>query len=346
MRLADWEDFAERTLWQVAAGNTDRSYGDICRKLDVMMVGSSDLGEHSNERYAELESVRKFYEDARRKDIVLLRLGTGQILSIGEIVDDEPQQLSAFADVDGWDLRHVRRVRWFADSARDFPVRTLGGQARRFARVGVPIIREWAASLDVEDEQLTRPLTELPKEVPQLSRSELGRRLSVKGFPSEQIDKLMQTFVSLEQVASWYKDEIRRSKRKPSEYEAVAYLVVPLLSALGWSQQTAAIEWRNIDVALFEETPRDDSTLSCVVEAKLLDSSVFSPRHQAKRYALLPGRKKCRRLIVTDGIRYTLHKKVGEDFELSAYLNVLDIRERYPIFGCEGAVHALLGMAR
>jgi hypothetical protein len=122
--------------------------------------------------------------------------------------------------------------------------------------------------------------------------------------------------------------------------------VVPLLFALGWSQQTAAIEWRHIDVALFEEMPTNDSTLSCVLEAKLLGRSVFSPFGQARTYALKPDREKCRTLIVTDGIRYTLHEKVSEHFELSAYLNILDMRERYPIFGCEGAVRAVLGMAR
>jgi hypothetical protein len=138
----------------------------------------------------------------------------------------------------------------------------------------------------------------------------------------------MQTFASLDRVASWYKNEMKRPEGRPSEHETVAYLVMPLLFALGWSQQTAAIEWRQIDVALFEEMPTNDSTLSCVVEAKLLGRSVFSPFGQARNYALQPGRERCRRLIVTDGIRYTLHEKVGEHFELCAYLNILDMRVR------------------
>ena len=74
--------------------------------------------------------------------------------------------------------------------------------------------------------------------------------------------------------------------------------------------------------------------------------SVFSPVGQAREYALRSGREQCDRLIVTDGIRYALHRKLGHDFVLEAYLNILDMRDAYPILGCGGAVQALLGMAR
>jgi len=111
------------------------------------------------------------------------------------------------------------------------------------------------------------------------------------------------------------------------------------------SQQTAAIEWRSIDVALFGAMPANDSNLRCVVEAKLLGRSVFSAVGQARDYALRPGREECRKLIVTDGIRYTVHARSGDDFRLTAYMNVLDLREHYPLHRCAGAVDALLLMA-
>jgi len=92
--------------------------------------------------------------------------------------------------------------------------------------------------------------------------------------------------------------------------------------------------------------PSNDSTLSCVVEAKLLGRSVFNPTNQARNYAKHTGRKSCKRLIVTDGIRYAFHRFDGVDFRRVAYLNILEMRDSYEIFGCGGAVEAILGMAR
>lgn len=156
----------------------------------------------------------------------------------------------------------------------------------------------------------------------------------------------MATFSSLQRVASWYSNESKQPEGRPSEQETVCYLVIPLLLSLGWSQQTAAIEWNRLDVALFRGMPPTDATLECIVEAKLLDRSVFRPFGQALEYALQPGRQGCDRLVVTDGIRYALHRRAGKDFELEAYLNVLDPRDSYPVLGCAGAVQAVLGMAR
>ena len=92
--------------------------------------------------------------------------------------------------------------------------------------------------------------------------------------------------------------------------------------------------------------PSTDSTLSCVVEAKLLKKSVFNPIGQALNYAKRPGREACKRLIVTDGIRYVLHRSDGKEFKRVAYLNILEMRDSYEIFGCGGAVEAILGMAK
>lgn len=329
-------DLAGRTLWQVGAGDTERSYGDICINFDVMLAGHGDIE----------GSVRRFCNEAKRGDIVLLRLGTSDILAVGEIADDAHQSLEAFGDVDGWDVRNVRRVCWFPNTAKQFPSKTLGGQVRTFASVNVDAVRSWVQSLSVPDTDCGRELKELPLAGTVLDPAELAKQLFIEGLPSEHVDKLTATFASLQRVASWYWNETKRPAGRPSEQETVAYLVVPLLLSLGWSQQTAAIQWNYIDVALFRAMPPADATLACVVEAKHLDKSVFSPVGKACDYALRPGREKCDRLIVTDGIRYALHRREADNFVLDAYLNVLNPRERYPVYQCKGAVDALLGMAR
>ena len=73
---------------------------------------------------------------------------------------------------------------------------------------------------------------------------------------------------------------------------------------------------------------------------------MFSPVGQAAAYALKKGRENCERLIVTDGIRFALHRRVGDKFHLTAYLNLLRLRDKYAALQCKGAVEAILGMSR
>lgn len=343
-------DLTGRTLWQVGAGDTERSYGHICTKFDVMIAGPGNLGPYDDALYANLgdirNSLRRFCREASRGDVVLLRLGTGEVLAVGEIADDSGECSEAFADVDGWELQHLRRVIWFPNTANSFPARTLGGQVRTFASVNVEPVRAWVESLKIPETARNRELAPLPNAGTRLDATELGKRLFTEGLPGEYVDKLMSTFSSLHRVASWYSNESKRPEGRPSEQETVCYLVIPLLLSLGWSQQTAAVEWNRVDVALFSGMPPTDSTLTCVVEAKLLGNSVFKPFGQAREYALRAGRSACSRLIVTDGIRYALHRREGSEFNLKAYLNILDMRDSYEILGCAGAVEAVLGMAR
>jgi hypothetical protein len=315
-----------------------------------MIAGPGNLGPYEDKLYAHLgdirNSLRRFCTKARRGDVVLLRLGTKDVLAVGEIADDAPEWLDAFGDVDGWDLQHVRRVRWFATTAKRFPPITLGRQVRTFATVNVQPVKDWIEGLNVAQVVRNRPLMPLPTIGYKIDSIELGRRLFIEGLQSDYVDKLMAAFASLQRVASWYRNETKRPEGRPSEQETVCYLVVPLLLSLGWSQQTAAVQWHYVDVALFSGMPPTDATLACVVEAKPLGRSVFAPTGQAADYALRAGRENCDRLIVTDGILYALHRRSANEFKLEAYLNILNMRDCYPVLGCDGAVEAVLGMAR
>lgn len=344
-----------KTLWQVAAGDGSRAYDDICLEYDVMMVGAGYLGPFDEQEYArkgaspaDMNITRRFYEDAKRGDVVLFRLGAGRVLAVGEIADERPDYLEEFGDIDGWHLQHVRRVRWFK-TEKELP---FGVRGRRFTRVHVPAVRGWVEELEIPEEWHQRPLAVMPEESRSLDDRELGRQLFLEGLPSEYIDHLASTLESIRRVATWYWNAEKRPRGRPSESETITYLVVPLLLALGWSHQMAAIEWRGIDVALFQRMPPEESTLTGVVEAKPLNRSVFAPTDQAIGYATQEGRDNCNRLVVTDGIRYTYFKRQGTDFNLQAYLNILRMREKYPVYDpraetcCGGAVEVIMGIAR
>ncbi len=128
-------------------------------------------------------------------------------------------------------------------------------------------------------------------------------------WTSASITALLNEIGELTRIAKWY-----QRANKPSEHETVAYLVVPLLRALGWTPQRMAVEWNRVAMS------------------------------QAMSYS--DGKTACHRLIVTDGLRYGVYTRIkAEPFQLHAYLNLTRLRHSYPIYECSGAEEALLAMA-
>jgi hypothetical protein len=102
-----------------------------------------------------------------------------------------------------------------------------------------------------------------------------------------------------------------------------------------------AVEWKCVDLALFDQLPRSDATLQVVIEAKKMDNSCFSATSQAMSYA--DGKAACHRLIVTDGVRYGVYIRTGiQPFKPYAYMNLARLRPGYPVYECKGAKDALL----
>ena len=167
------------------------------------------------------------------------------------------------------------------------------------------------------------------------SSPDVVKKMIDDGATIDEIDELVR-------IARWY-----QITANPSEFETIAYLVVPLLRTLGWTPQKMAIEWKKIDVALFSKLPRGEENLSVVVEAKPKDWSCLTAKSQAQNYVEQVGMASCKRLIVTDGLRYGVYLRKDGVFESNptAYLNLTNLRLKYPILHCSGAKEALLMMS-
>ena len=289
--------------------------------------------------------IRKYYEDINDGDIVVLRLGTRNVYGVGR-VDGPVEWYDDFGDIDGWDIQLVRRVRWnwMAPSGqpKQFANRTLkfGDTIQKLKRSG-PVF-EWLLTIPEHN----TVLPELPlscvsdEEVQKIEVPALAEYLFDQGTAAGAINELTESMLSLKQIVSWYE----RSGTKPSESETVAYLAVPLLRTLGWPPQRMAVEWHNIDIALFDRLPRDDENLTVVVEVKKLGRSCLSANTQGAEYARVNGREKCNRLVVTDGIRYGVYvRETDGSFPESptAYMNLDRMIASYAVLGCEGTPEAL-----
>jgi hypothetical protein len=346
-------------VWQVAAGDTDRSYADLFLEWDVVANGPGYAGPWPGcERRlrddgwsSRMIGIVRRLDEIADGDIVVLRLGTNEVHGVGRVVGNMAWY-DDFGDVDGWDLQHVRRVRWSwrpDDGPMRFDTYTLkwGDTVQTMTS---KVVLDWIRTLP---EPTLADLAELPEtcidgEPDAVSDTEhvaaIGEFLFDRGLAADRIDALTDRMDDLVRTARWY----GRSKAEPSEYETAAYLVTPLLRTLGWTPQRMAIEWNKVDVALFGQMPRSDSNLVAVVEAKRLKASCLSARSQAEGYAICHGRELCRTLVVTDGLRYAVFHRAGDGTfgtHPVAYLNLTRMRDHYPVLHCEGARRAILEMA-
>lgn len=339
-------DIDNKTIWQQASGE-GRNYSDICLKWDIILNGPGENGpypeciENWGRSSKKNSDLKRFCVEMQPGDLVVLRGGTSLVYAVGEVNGDY-EWLEEFSDVDGWDLQHTRRVKWLwkGDTPKTFNTYDLKfGDTTQEIDYKSPVI-DWLKQLQIPAENYHREIVVMPvlKSKGYTDENEIAEYLYENGVASNSIENLLKEFSELRRIAKWYQGK----KEAPSEHETVAYLVVPILRALGWSPQKMAIERQNVDIALFNQLPREDNNLAVVVEAKRKGLSCLMAQSQAASYA--EGKSNCKRLIVTDGIRYGIYVQKESIFHLYAYMNLTELRDEYPIYNCFGVKEALRAM--
>jgi hypothetical protein len=338
-----------RTYWQQGGGDGDRVYCDICFKYGVILNGPGHAGELTDAVVKKMEGkvtprkisdLRRFCFGMKDGDIVVLRVGTKEIHGVGIIVGNYVWN-NIFSDVDGWDMQHCRRVRWLWKAEGNikpkiFPVYTLK-QGDTTQKLDSQAVVTWIHSLGLDFNNI-HTLPTLPSDSDkEIKIEDISDYLYEKGVAGNSIKTLVDVIDDLHMIAKWYK----RSP-VPSEFETEAYLIIPLLRALGWTPQKMAVEWNRVDIALFDKLPREDGNLIAVVEAKRKDNSCLTAFSQAEEYS--KNKVRCNRLIVTDGLRYGIFTKDGDQYKRYAYMNLTEFKEKYEIYECAGIKEALWAM--
>ena len=351
-------DIAGRRIWQHSAGDEGHEHVDLCLKYDVVVIGPGHAPWEEAHRAWQRPPVVRFCGGRPDEmqdddnDIVVLKLGVSKVYGVGVL--GELTWCDEFNDVDGWNLGHARRVRWIwnyvdhnGGAPKSFyPKRPL---SRSTTRLYSPIVTNWLASPEVPDPEGEYDLADLPTSSENVTGEDIAKYLFDMGIASDSIRDLLDPNGEFVRIAAWYSGWPWGTT--PSEHETVSHLVVPLLRVLGWTPQRMALEWNNIDLALFSRLQRTggngrrEANINAVVEAK----RVWSPClgwavSQAKHYAR--PLEICHRLIVTDGLRYGVFtkKNSADQFSIYAYLNLTRPRAKYPIYNCKGAREATLAM--
>jgi len=341
-------------VWQIAAGESGRFYHNIFLKYDIMFMGPGDPGEYEQNTYqkeVDLKNItankkgqlKNFSKSIKTGDIILLRKGY-EVKSIGIIPDGNENGYNwdpTFDDIYGWDLQHTRRVIWqdqdsFVNQLQNIQSKKALFADRKqipaFSGVDDPKIREPIKELIAQCQN--RELKSLPGYLPEpLSIDQIGEELFAKGLPNESVEKVLIAIKRQRRMSRWYAEQGAKSGR-PTEHEIVAHMILPLLLALGWSEQLIAIEWNKIDLALFNSTPTKPDSCVLVCEAKGLWQGLQNAREQAIDYVEngKAGKlEKCKKIMLTNGLRIYIYENDGKNWQENpcGYFNVDKIRTNH-----------------
>ncbi|MDF0674957.1 MAG: hypothetical protein P0120_11575 [Nitrospira sp.] len=302
-----------KTVWQVSGGPSNRSYIDLLLKHGVALIGPGAIGPWHSDRKDELYEghfVRHFATEVHVGDIVLLRHGMSAVVAVGLVASDYAY-LPQFDDVNGWDLQHARRVRWFKlPHPHDFCAPVFGASPPRLSRVTNSNVVDYARRFINSPPHDWQSAT-----LPSLPPAEL--------LMDDVPPYLMHLVGQVRDLSGLYWDK-KNFGDPPTEDETICHFLIPLLGSLGWPPEYVAVKWRDIDVCLFSRLPRLPEHCAFVIEAKRFGEGIEGALGQAKGYLEKLG--VVRDIVVTDGIRYRLYQG-DRDFEPVAYANLAYLKQ-------------------
>ena len=173
---------------------------------------------------------------------------------------------------------------------------------------------------------MIQPHEEIPELARELDDEDLIDDLIRHGLRPKDAEEFTQTIQRIRRLVKWYYS----SGRDVKEHETRTFLIIPLLLALGWSEQRLKIEWKKVDIAFFEKpyTKKDDECI-IILESKKLRAGLSPAESQVKGYA--DKHPKCEKLIVSDECCYKLFERNEENgWAYSAYLNILNPKQTHP----------------
>ena len=162
-------------------------------------------------------------------------------------------------------------------------------------------------------------------------------------------DDVVKAIRRQERLLRWYGEQGNSSGR-PNEHEVVAYMVLPMLLALGWSEQLLAVEWKNADIAAFSATPTEAANCVLLCEVKGLWHGLQDTLEQAVAYVRKSDLVNCRHIMLTQGARFYVFDRRSEDSHLewgpspAGYFNVEKMRRNYVVPSGTDALETIMSL--
>lgn len=316
------------TYWQVAAGDRERDYSNIFFKYGIMCVGGKK----------QIRTLKKVEEG----DIVILKRGVSEILGAGKIIKRDGRVYAEdekwLGDFDGWNLKAYANVEWHRLKE---PIAMSSGLVMgTIKKAPNPQVQKKANDIIANyPQQSPKPKPNL-NNIHTLKDEEIIEFLISEGFRPGNAEELTNTFNRIRLLANFYYNECLTWK-DVREHETRTFLIMPLLFALGWSEQKMKIEYGikgrgRVDIAAFSRPfiGRDNENKYCklIVESKGFEKGLDTAKDQVIAYAeAFPN---CKKVIVSNGFCYKAFRKKGDTFSTTpiAYMNLLRPTNKHPLY--------------
>lgn len=314
------------SYWQIASGSSGREYSNFFLKYGMAFVGGAPY----------IKRIR----EVKVGDIIILKQGQKKILAAGKVIEKDGNHHGNadkpwLNDFDGWGLPAYCYVDWRQPPT---PVITSGLTRTTIQRVYQQAPQTIADNI-LKTGVVISPSPE-PIETKIIDDHQLLKFLIKEGLRPASADELTNTISKIRLLADYYYHQCKWEDIR--EHETRTFLVIPLLLALGWSEQQVKIEFPcskgrgnkgRIDIACFRrryEGNKDECV--AIIETKDFSSGLDYAPEQAKTYSRdFPN---CKAVIVSNGYCYKTYLR-DEDgqfqTEPSAYINLLTPHDKYPL---------------
>lgn len=343
LRILEKFGYYRRAYYQVAAGTWGRDYSDLFLKFGMAFVGWGKGWER--------------VKDVRPFDRIILKQGLKKIKAVGEVVSrggkccganyedrkNKDNSKDWLDDFDGWDLPHYCFVNWHEPDVNDGVAK--GNLTRStFEGVNQDVLKNQAD--EILEKYLVKNADPEPDFTEKLSDDSILSFLISEGLRASSAEDFINNLRRIRLLASYYTSNCDWAKI--SEDETRTFLVVPLLVALGWSEQQIKLEYKcqdgRIDVALFDvpykkitsqpKSPSSgDDKCVLIIEIKKFDQGLDYAYRAGKTYA--QTFINCDAVVATNGWCYKLYRREKGSLSFqkdpSAYLNILNPTEKYPL---------------
>jgi len=191
----------DRIYWQQAAGDWNRNYAALCIRWGVILNGPGVYGSWPESEPVlrkigisskKITDLKRFCSEMKPGDMVTLRLGTTTCVAVG-VIEGDYEWSECFGDVDGWNLQHIRRVRWLwhsLDKPKIFPTYSFK-QGDTTQQLSSNKIKVWADTL-TQNIDPDFKLQTLPSAEAEVSVPEIANFLFDHGVAAESINRLTE----------------------------------------------------------------------------------------------------------------------------------------------------------
>lgn len=330
---------SNKEYWWIGAGDHERDYSQVFLDFGIILVGPDYGNYYTNKKaYQSEPCVRTFVEDVKPGDIVILKRGVTSIVAVGvvekaqgiEVVNEHEDgyfySKEIFGNVQGFETAHGRYVTWYKPENEEKIEGISRGTLKRCHNYN---IQQISKKIIKNNEPLKKD--PIPSPANQVNDEELIMHLIENGLGTGQAEEVVQAFGRIRRLGRWYEDhwkERDKANEEISEHETRTFLIVPLLLALGWSEQRLKIEWNHMDIAFFKVNYKPYNQPIKILESKRLYYPLLHAKEQVTRYT--EKYPSCKKVVVSNGIRYLSYEKIGKEWKPKAYLNLFNLQDRHP----------------